>query len=144
VPTEAAAPSDPFVGTWQCVTNTTTMETAPVMNTSTSITMASVTITDNGSGAVTVVRTPEGDGAAPPCTEHFTLGDAGMTLTANPNQTCQLPTATLMQTITSGTFTIGSNGTTYTTHVVESQSGTTSAGKPYQATATSMSTCTKT
>jgi hypothetical protein len=135
--------SDPFVGTWACTGTSTTNETMPTTMTTMDDTMSSIVITDDGSGNLTIVRTPEGDAAAPPCTESATLGAGGMTATFKGMPMCTTATSTISETFTTGMYTMGSGGTTFAGMTTYSLSGTTSAGKAYAATGSSSSTCMK-
>ena len=136
---------DPFIGTWMCTGTSTTNETKPTTMTTMQSNMAKVVITANGvnTGAVIVVRTPEDDATPRSCTEPGKLGSGDMTVTLDTPLMCPTASATIVETIDSSTLTLGANGNTYTGMSTYTLSGTTTAGKPYAATGTSSSTCTK-
>jgi hypothetical protein len=126
-----------------CSGTATTMETKPQTMTTMQTNMAKVVITVNGAGGLVIVRTPEDDGAPRSCTEPATLAKDGMSATLDTPLMCPTATATIVETITASTLTIGANDTTYTATSTYTLSGTTLAGKPYAATGTGSSTCTK-
>jgi hypothetical protein len=99
----AAAPPDPFVGTWQC-TGTTglTVTTPPGVRPVQSPTTVTVVIVDNGDGTITATRTSD---AGASCTTKSTV--AGSNATLQSGQTCTFEGLTL--TLTSGSANVMGN-----------------------------------
>ncbi len=134
--------SDAFVGTWQCNgSETTTFSAPPNLSPQTESTAASVVITDNGGGSLTLVRTPETDAGTPPCTESAKLAADGKSFDLVAGQTCQTANG---GTITYKTVTATlTSPTTYTSNGSWQLDGKTKTGATLTGTGTGTSTCTK-
>jgi len=139
----ASSSDDPFVGSWQC----TGTRTLVVAERSTISKMgpfvASDVITDDGSGQVTIVHSEEGDAGAPSCTESWSLGGSGTTLTANAPIECATTRANITKTITTGACAMSPDGTTFTESASFTESGMTDSNQTYASSGASESTCTK-
>jgi hypothetical protein len=135
--------SDPFVGTWMCTGSSMTVETLPDMKATTDVTMSSIVITDDGTGNDTVVRTPEGDAVAAPCTEPAKLSASGTTLTITGMPKCPSAISGVTETFTSVSYTLAAGNTSFTTMASYTLSGTTTSGMTYAATGTATNTCNK-
>ncbi|MGH7438235.1 MAG: hypothetical protein ACRENE_21330 [Polyangiaceae bacterium] len=141
--TSGSPPStDPFVGSWECSVSATISYSMPTTNTAMNMSTNTDVITDDGHGHLTIVRTGEGDAGFPACTLHATLSADGKSTNAVTPESC--PGAFgLTQTVTSGTATIGSDGTTYTNRVTYTLEGTNAKGAPVVGTGLAMGSCTK-
>ena len=136
-----AAPSDPFVGKWSCASMATTTFTAPKGTPAkTTNTTASVVNSDDGKGNITSLHTPEGDGAAPPCTFHLKLGADGRSATSV-SATCTAASGGML-TYTTNDWTLKSSSS-YDTSFAYDFSGKTMTGAPLTGMGTGMGTCTK-
>jgi hypothetical protein len=78
---------DPFVGTWKCTgTDATSFSQPPNTMPVSETNGATVVITDDGTGRITRLRTP--DNGAPQCTLHSTLGADQMSFTNDIGESC--------------------------------------------------------
>ena len=99
-------------------------------------------VTDDGHGNLTLIRSSDQDGGAPPCTLHSTLSAEGKSINAVAPESCALP-AGVTQTVTSGMATIGAGNDTHTNKVSYTLEGTNAQGAAVIATSLSMATCMK-
>ncbi len=134
-----AAAGDPFVGSWSCTGSAMTTFTAPAgIQPASNTTSQNVVITDDGSGALTLTRTPT-DGQ-PDCTVHATLSADRMSFSWNPGQTCSDKNGdTLTFTAVSGV--IAAIG--YDTTSAWTLSGKTATGAPLMGSGTGSGSCTR-
>jgi hypothetical protein len=130
--------SDPFVGHWSCMGVDTTTYTMPAgMAPLTENTAATVAITDDGHGNLTIVRTPAN--GAPMCTIMATLGADKMSFSYQPNQMCMTKNG-VTQTFTMHLSTKTASG--YSATSAWTLSGMNTAGATVAATGTGSSSCT--
>jgi hypothetical protein len=98
-----AGPSNPFVGTWQCLaTSSLTVTTPPGVEPTRSTTSVTISIVDNGDGTITATRSRDG-GAS--CMTKSTVSGPNATLQAG--QMCAFEGLTL--TLTSGSANVMGN-----------------------------------
>jgi hypothetical protein len=132
--------SDPFVGTWSCSdTSATTFTQPPNTPATNGSSTATVTITDDGKGNLTIVRNSS-DGT-PTCTLKSTLDSDGRSTTLTAGQTCTTANGGTV-TYTSGGGTYNSDGTR-TTQSAWTYNGTTSSGAAIVGTGSGTGTCHK-
>jgi hypothetical protein len=115
----------------------TTFTAPPNAPATTNSTASTVVITDDGMGAMTIVRTPVDGG--PPCTLHSHLGADRKSSTLDAGQTCTTETGDIVS------YTMGGSTLTATDAYTSSSSwtisGQTKTGAPLMGTGTGSATC---
>jgi hypothetical protein len=119
---------------------TTTYSAPAGRATDTETTASTVVITDDGAGALTIVRTP--NSGAPVCTLHTHLNSDGMTTTDPSNQTCITHTGNMV-TYTMETRVLASGGNSYTVHSTWTVQGKTTSGASLMGNGSGSSNCAK-
>lgn len=139
VPGCGGSAADPFIGTWKCTgTDATSFSQPPNTMPTSEVNGASVVITDDGSGHLTRVRTP--DNGAPVCTLHSTLNADRMSFTNVAGETCATKNG---GTVTYKTGSAMISATGYTAASTWTFSGKTAGGAALVGDGTGTSTCSK-
>jgi hypothetical protein len=136
-----AAPADPFVGTWTCMSTSVTTFTTPTgVSPKTTPNTAMVVNADDGKGDITSMHTSEVDGGPPPCTFHVKLAADGMSAALAPTTCTSASGGTLDYTEDDWTL---KSSTSYDTTFKYKFTGKTTTGAPLIGTGSGTGSCTK-